>query len=89
MWQMIDTRHCVFCNSLDGRQPANLQTALVTWYASASEYTGHILPLTKYCLAKVTIEAARGTTRHCVCTWAQDERPANVHSNLRHSQMCQ
>jgi hypothetical protein len=27
----------VFCNSLDGRRPANLQTALVTWYASASE----------------------------------------------------
>jgi hypothetical protein len=28
---------CVLCNSLDGRRPANLQTALVTWYASASE----------------------------------------------------
>jgi hypothetical protein len=28
----------VFRNSLDGRRgPANLQTALVTWYASASE----------------------------------------------------
>jgi chloramphenicol O-acetyltransferase len=27
----------VFCTSLDGRRPANLQTALVTWYASASE----------------------------------------------------
>jgi hypothetical protein len=28
----------VFYNSLDGRRPANLQTALVrTWYASASE----------------------------------------------------
>jgi hypothetical protein len=25
------------CNSLDGRQPANLQTTLVTWYGSASE----------------------------------------------------
>jgi hypothetical protein len=27
----------VVCNSLDSRRPANLQTALVTWYASASE----------------------------------------------------
>jgi hypothetical protein len=27
----------VFCNSLDGRRPANLQTALVTCNASASE----------------------------------------------------
>jgi hypothetical protein len=27
----------VFGNSLDGRRPTNLQTALVTWYASASE----------------------------------------------------
>jgi hypothetical protein len=26
----------VFCTSLDGRRPANLQTALVAWYASAS-----------------------------------------------------
>jgi hypothetical protein len=25
-----------FCNSLDGRRPANPHTALVTWYASAS-----------------------------------------------------
>jgi hypothetical protein len=30
-------RQVVFCNSVDGRRPANLQTALVTWYASASE----------------------------------------------------
>jgi hypothetical protein len=27
----------VFYISLDGRRPANLQTALVTWYMSASE----------------------------------------------------
>jgi hypothetical protein len=26
----------VICTSLDGRRPANLQIALVTWYASAS-----------------------------------------------------
>jgi hypothetical protein len=25
------TSHVVFCNSLDGRRPANLQTALVPW----------------------------------------------------------
>jgi hypothetical protein len=28
----------VFCNTLDGTRPANLQTALVTCYASASKY---------------------------------------------------
>jgi hypothetical protein len=33
----ISKTDVVFCNSLDGRRPANLQTALVTWYASASE----------------------------------------------------
>jgi hypothetical protein len=30
-----DSKYCV-TNSVDGRRSANLQTALVTWYASAS-----------------------------------------------------
>jgi hypothetical protein len=32
-----DWHSVAFCNSLDGRWPLNLQTALVTWYARASE----------------------------------------------------
>jgi hypothetical protein len=34
---LIPLSSAVSCNSLDGRRPANLHTALVTWYARASK----------------------------------------------------